>query len=249
MSIPVIWLAKLVFAHLLSDFILQPAKWVEERQRKHFASGKLYLHGLITGIVALIVLGPEYWLTVAAVTTTHIIIDGWKSYQPDKAIYFLLDQALHLAVILICWWMAFFTIDDLLFCYNRLSGNTRFWIIATSYLFLSFPAGIMIGKFTKRWQDQIREAAAEISALADAGKWIGILERTIILTLILQEQYGAIGLLIAAKSILRFNQTNSQEARTEYVLIGSLISIGLAIVTGILVQYILQLSIGQVRSA
>jgi hypothetical protein len=240
MSAPAIWLAKLVFAHLLTDFILQPGQWVTDRQQKHFASLKLYLHGLITGIAALLLTGTDYWLTAVIITVTHIVIDGWKSYRPDQAVYFLVDQALHLIVIIVCWALTFFSWPDILAAAGELYHDTRFWIIAAAYLFASFPAGIMIGKLTKRWQDQIREAAVEVSALADAGKWIGILERTIILTLILQEQYGAIGLLIAAKSILRFNQTNSQEAKTEYVLIGSLISIGLAIVLGIFVQWLIR---------
>lgn len=237
MEIPVIWIMKLLMAHLLTDFILQPAGWIRQRQQKHFASSRLYLHGLVTGIVALLLLGSAWWFVVLVVMLSHIIIDGWKSYQPEKATFFLIDQLLHLLVIILCWYFSFFQWTDIKNLYQALSNNERFWIITAAFIILSFPAGIMIGKLTQRWQDQIKETAVEAMALADAGKWIGILERTIILVLILQQQYGAIGLLIAAKSILRFNQTNSQEAKTEYVLIGSLISIGLAIVTGVAVVY------------
>ncbi|HKO79999.1 MAG TPA: DUF3307 domain-containing protein [Chitinophagaceae bacterium] len=239
MNIAVTWIAKLLIAHLLADFILQPSSWIVDRQQKRFASGKLYLHGFITGIVSLLFLGAGYWLVVLVIMLSHIIIDGWKSYQPEKVNYFLIDQLLHLIVIFACWYFTFFQWGDLKQFLERTGSNEKFWIIATAFLFLSFPAGILIGKLTRRWQDQIKETATEVMALADAGKWIGILERTIILVLILQEQYGAIGLLIAAKSILRFNQTNSQEAKTEYVLIGSLISIGLAIVTGVVVKYLI----------
>jgi len=240
MNIAVIWLTKLLIAHLLTDFILQPAYWIEHRQQKKFASGKLYLHGLITGIVALLFVGTGYWLVVLIITLSHILIDGWKSYQPEKVKFFLIDQLLHLVVILFCWYFSFLGWEDIKLVGVQLSYNEEFWIIATAFVFLGFPSGIMIGKLTRKWQDQIKETATEVMALADAGKWIGILERTIILVLILQAQYGAIGLLIAAKSILRFNQTNSQEAKTEYVLIGSLISIGMAIVVGVVVNYLIQ---------
>ena len=239
MNIDVIWLTKLLIAHLLTDFILQPVSWIEDRQQRKFASGKLYLHGLITGVVALLFLGTGYWLIVLIIMLTHILIDGWKSFQPERVKFFLIDQFLHLMVILLCWYFSFLKWEDIKLFGEQLSYNEAFWIVAAAFVFLGFPAGIMIGKLTKKWQDQIKETATEVMALADAGKWIGILERTIILVLILQEQYGAIGLLIAAKSILRFNQTNSQEAKTEYVLIGSLISIGLAIVVGVVVNYLI----------
>ena len=240
MTLPVVWITKLLMAHLLTDFILQPAGWIMQRQDQHFASAKLYLHGLLTGIVALLFVRPHYWPIVVVITLSHILIDGWKSYQPETAKFFLIDQLLHLLVIVACWYFSFFQWKDLQLAAGKLGSNEKFWIIAAAFVFLGFPAGIMIGKLTKRWQDQIKETATEVMALADAGKWIGILERTIILVLILQAQYGAIGLLIAAKSILRFNQTNSQEAKTEYVLIGSLISIGLAIVTGVVVSFIIE---------
>lgn len=240
MNIAVIWLTKLFIAHLLTDFILQPASWIEHRQQNKFASGKLYLHGLITGLVAFLFLGTDYWPVILIITLSHILIDGWKSYQPEKVKFFLIDQLLHLVVILLCWYFSFLSWEDIKLLGEHLSYNREFWIIAAAFVFLAFPAGIMIGKLTRKWQDQIKETATEVMALADAGKWIGILERTIILVLILQAQYGAIGLLIAAKSILRFNQTNSQEAKTEYVLIGSLISIGLAIVVGVVVNYLIQ---------
>ncbi|MEP6596821.1 MAG: DUF3307 domain-containing protein, partial [Ginsengibacter sp.] len=51
MLIEYTWLIKLLLAHLLTDFILQPASWIENRNRKHFTSEKLYLHGVITALV------------------------------------------------------------------------------------------------------------------------------------------------------------------------------------------------------
>jgi uncharacterized membrane protein YidH (DUF202 family) len=56
----------------------------------------------------------------------------------------------------------------------------------------------------------------------------------IILVLVLHQQYASVGLLITAKSLLRFNEPNRQEEKTEYLLIGTLISFSLAVVTGII---------------
>jgi hypothetical protein len=44
-------------------------------------------------------------------------------------------------------------------------------------------------------------------------------------------QYEAVGFIIAAKSILRYEGVKT--SKTEYVLIGSLLSFGIAIITGI----------------
>jgi uncharacterized membrane protein YidH (DUF202 family) len=95
------------------------------------------------------------------------------------------------------------------------------------------PAGILIGQLTKNWRDQIPGS----ENLANAGKWIGIIERIIILIFVMQNQYSAIGLLIAAKGIIRFNEKDRQEIKTEYLVIGTLLSIGIAIVMGLIINY------------
>jgi hypothetical protein len=51
--------------------------------------------------------------------------------------------------------------------------------------------------------------------------------------LILVNQFAAVGFIFAAKSILRFRDADKTEAKTEYLLIGSLMSFGIAILLGI----------------
>ena len=103
-----IWLIKMLLSHLMTDFILQPKSWINSRNEKHFASGKLYLHGFVTGILAWVIIGWQYWLTVIVIMVTHTLIDGWKSYQKTTISFFLLDQLLHLLIILGCWYAVFF---------------------------------------------------------------------------------------------------------------------------------------------
>jgi hypothetical protein len=69
--------------------------------------------------------------------------------------------------------------------------------------------------------------------LANSGKWIGTAERIIIFIFVLNNQFSAIGLLVAAKGIIRFNEKDRQEIKTEYLVIGTLMSVGLAIITGL----------------
>ena len=227
-----VWLIKLILSHLLTDFILQPKRWVDDRNAKHFGSAKLYLHGCITGVLAWVLVGPQYWLPAIVILVTHILIDGWKSYRENTITYFLIDQLLHLLVITGCWYVIFVKWSDVQTGWQHLNTQTATWKIITAFVFLTAPAGILIGQLTKQWRDKI--AGAE--SLANAGKWIGIAERIIILIFVLYSQFAAIGLLVAAKGIIRFNEKDRQEIKTEYLVIGTLMSIGLAIITGLLTK-------------
>ncbi len=229
-----VWLTKLLLSHLLTDFILQPKSWVADRNAKHFASGKLYLHGFITGLVAMLLIGAQYWIVALIILLTHTLIDGWKSYRPATVTYFLLDQLLHLLVIAGCWLFVFIHWNDVQAAWQHLNTQPVAWKIITAFIFLTAPAGILIGQVTKQWRDKI--ISPENESLANAGKWIGIAERIIILIFVLNSQFSAIGLLVAAKGIIRFNEKDRQEIKTEYLVIGTLLSIGLAIVTGLMVK-------------
>ncbi|MEO6229508.1 MAG: DUF3307 domain-containing protein [Ferruginibacter sp.] len=232
MMIASIWLTKLILAHLITDFILQPKSWVANRTQKHYASPKLYLHGIITGLLAWVMIGWQYWLVALIIFVTHTIIDGWKSYRRPTIGYFLADQLMHLLVIAGCWYFTFIKWSDVLHSWQQTSMQIGVWKTITAFVFVTTPAGILIGQFTRKWREKIADA----ESLADAGKWIGIVERIIILIFVIYNQFSAIGLLVAAKGIIRFNEKDRQEIKTEYLVIGTLMSIALAIVTGLLIK-------------
>jgi len=227
-----IWLTKLLLSHLITDFVLQPRSWVDDRNQKHFASARLYLHGLTTASVAYLLMGWQYWLVASVILITHIVIDGWKSYQPQTSTYFLIDQSLHLLVITACWYFTFIKWSEVVVAWQHLNTQVPLWKTITAFVFLTSPAGILIGQITKPWRDKLPEA----ENLANAGKWIGIIERVIILLFVLQNQFSAIGLLVAAKGIIRFNEKDRPEIKTEYLVIGTLMSIALAVITGLLIK-------------
>jgi len=116
--------------------------------------------------------------------------------------------------------------------------NSDYLLILASYILMTAPAGVLIGLLTKKWRKEI-EAASKDTSLDHAGKWIGVLERLLILTFIYTGQFSSIGFLIAAKSVLRFSGTSNPTHRkqSEYVLIGTLMSFVAAIWTALLVQH------------
>lgn len=226
------WLTKLILSHLITDFILQPKSWVADRSSKHYASGKLYLHGLVTALVAWVLIGCQYWLVALVILITHTLIDLWKSYQKQSVQYFLADQLLHLFVIVGCWYFTFINWGNVTIAWQQFYAQPAAWKTITAVVFLTAPTGILIGQFTNQWRSKLPDA----ESLANAGKWIGITERVIIFIFVLQNQYSAIGLLIAAKGIIRFNEKDRLEIKTEYLVIGTLMSMGLAIVAGLVVK-------------
>lgn len=227
-----IWLTKVLLSHLLADFLLQRKSWIADRRLKKFASPYLYLHTTIAAGLTLLFIGSSYWIIALIIFVTHTLIDGLKSYAPDKSLYFLLDQAAHLLVILVCWWFTFQDLPELLAKWDDIKVDTNLWIKVTGYFFVTFPASFLTGQLTK----DLRATLSNREGLANAGKWIGIIERIIILTLTLYNQYEAIGLLITAKGIIRFSENNRTEQKTEYLVIGTLISMSIAILTGIMIS-------------
>lgn len=71
------------------------------------------------------------------------------------------------------------------------------------------------------------------------GRLIGLLERIFIFIFVLLNQYSAIGFILAAKGVTRFNNFKDDRPFAEYVLIGTLLSTLLALVIGWAVRILL----------
>ena len=73
-------------------------------------------------------------------------------------------------------------------------------------------------------------------SIQNAGKLIGNCERIISLVQILNGQFEAVGFILAGKSILRYKESDTP--KTEYVLIGTLLSFGIAIMIAVGIPFI-----------
>ena len=121
---------------------------------------------------------------------------------------------------------------------ETLFTNVKHLTLLTALIIIIWPTGIIIGKLTEPFRQEINYD----DSLTKAGTYIGITERILVLLFVLYNQYAVIGFLIAGKSILRVGRDNDKDTRkkTEYVLTGTLLSYTIAIVIGVIVNYFLK---------
>lgn len=229
-------LFKIILAHLIGDFILQPTSWVQDKEQKKVRSKYLLYHFLIHLVLPLVLILKVKFIPYALVLALiHIAIDLLKLYfqkQKTKRIWYLVDQLLHLLSIFLI--VIVYTKID----FTNYSILPEFWICLAAVVFLTLPASISIKNLISIWTPNSNDTNED---LENAGTYIGILERLFIFLFILIGQFSAIGFLLAAKSIFRFGDLTKSTDRklTEYVLIGTLLSFGIAIVTGLGTKYLL----------
>lgn len=236
MPINYLLLAQLIAMHFVGDYLLQPDSWVESKKDKKWASPFLYIHALIQGLLAcLIIFAVSAWWIGLTVFITHLLIDGWKVSKKDETYkLLLLDQLLHMSVVLICWIL--YTQQFSLFP-EKISHyllDDKIWVLAIALILLFKPSSVFIRVFVSKWN-------IPTNGLDEAGKYIGYLERVLTFLFILSGMYQAIGFLVAAKSILRLGNLRQNERKeTEYVLVGTFISFLIATVLGIAIKHIVK---------
>lgn len=227
---------KLIIAHTLGDFVFQPNKWVENKKQKKHKSIYLYLHLAVHTLALIIALKFEwkYWPAIVLIIASHYIIDLIKlniSEKINSQLLFVLDQIAHLTIIGI-----------VVYIYEPYQINiNKFYSIESLILILALisiisVSSIIMKLIMSKWD--LEEDDSEDS-LEQAGKYIGILERLFVFGFIILSQWQVIGLLIAAKSVFRFGDLSKAKDRklTEYILIGTLLSFGLAISIGLTYNY------------
>lgn len=251
----------LLFAHTLADFVLQN-DWIVRNKRNPLALG---LHALIVGLTAVAATGTLH-PALLALALVHIGIDVaklalttlWKTSAGFGP--FMIDQALHLAslVALTLWLPELWTQG--LWSSGASSGGgilgTGIWSDATALPLTHLPAvlalltglilatragGFAVGLLMEPFAPHLGKGDASKS-LPGAGRVIGYLERGLIFALVLFGQAQGVGLLIAAKSILRFGAVKDDRRLSEYVIIGTLASFGWALIVAFATLHALALT-------
>ncbi|CAM1358333.1 conserved membrane hypothetical protein [Tenacibaculum sediminilitoris] len=229
---------KLLVAHLLGDFVFQPKNWVKNKEKKKIKSSKLYIHIGVHIILLLLLLqfNSKYWNVFLLVIVSHYLVDIGKLYfqkKKTKRLFFFLDQALHLLFL----GFATYIYSPFKVNINIILSKQNLLLFAC-LIFVTYTSSIIINTLISKWNPEKGNKSIEQS-LANAGKYIGFLERLLIFVFIIINQWAGVGFLLAAKSIFRFGDLTASKDRklTEYVLIGTLLSFGLAILTGLVYSH------------
>jgi hypothetical protein len=215
------YIAVLFAAHFIADFLLQPDSLVDKKSNPFY----LIIHAAIHAFVSYLLLQNwTEWLVPLLVFVFHLVIDYIKQIKTggtDSAKVMVIDQALHLAVLLL---IVLFTNLTLPIIYFTGIGYKAIITLA-AFSLIVLGSGHFIGLYMK---EIFKENDMPTEGLKNGGKLIGQLERILVLILILIGQPLGIGFLVAAKSILRFDESKVQLV-AEYVIIGTLLSFTLAI--------------------
>lgn len=221
----------LLLAHLVADFALQTSESCKSKREKKWRSDCHYIHAAtVFALSWLASFCLEFWWCALVIAIAHFAIDIWKSYREDKVKWFVIDQFLHIAILAIVAWQ---------WCrFNEWSVpfgiSTKYIALAVAIIVCWKPANIFIKLILKHYSVNMPEAHSDSGF--NAGALIGDIERWLILAFVIMQRYEALGLLIAAKSIIRFG--DKETAKTEYVLAGTLMSIFIAVLSGLMVTLV-----------
>jgi len=221
-----------IIAHLISDFTFQSERMANDKNKLGFKSKFLKWHILITFIAAwLFSFQINFVFGALAIAVLHWLEDGLKKHinspgKTDKYSFFI-DQAIHMIIIasVVLLFNNYFGLDPIF----DIRVSEKSLLIIAGYIFCAKPANIVIKEMFRAFEIKANNSVSD--DLPNAGKLIGIIERFLVLAFIILNQFEAVGFLIAAKSILRFKDDNT--IKTEYVLIGTMLSFGIAIALGI----------------
>lgn len=237
--------ARLMLASFLADFVFQPSSLVAWKRR--YLSG-LFLHVGVVVVLSLFVgvgtWSSRYVTLVAATGVLHFTIDWIKilAERQESRGYraltlFIVDQILH-AVTLLMLLIVFGYAPAGTFweALTLLLNDARYPAVAATYVASVAGGSILVRLLIQPFQLKV----AEKPGLERAGAYIGIIERLLLISLVASSQYGAVGFVLAAKSIARYKQIEVDPQFAEYYLIGTLTSSTIAVLAGLLVRVILQ---------
>ena len=248
--------ANLLTAHLLSDFYLQSDKWVGE---KSLSARTTWYHFIVVFFTSAIASFDMRFLPYAFLLTVfHIHIECVKSNVKKHLLQFIYDQLMHILSIV---FVSFLFVngshwEQIRFVPSNYSLTLPYFVCAI--LTCMTPSNYLVRaaleyfdfnekeEVEKRCSDGVGSApsamASHYSPLSirpnhSSGTLIGSMERTLIFLFVLMDEASAAGLIVAAKTLLHFR--DSEGARAKLVVAGTLLSVTLAIVYAMLFKFFL----------
>ena len=242
--------------HVVGDYLLQ---WKSMAKGKAPFNKHFILHAFLYALsMAVIFLCTPFSLAIIAwviLSLSHMFIDllrytvdqKYGANRSVKVISFCVDQFLHLLFILLCYYFIIRSHPGFL---NQTLFTQRWFHTTLGYLVILCiiwkPTEILIskvlamfpivpGKNTADGKPAVDQVSVEIAL--KAGAYIGFLERVIVIALVILNAPSAIGFVLTAKSVARFKQLEEQSFAERY-LVGTLLSVGIALVSILLIPCI-----------
>lgn len=258
-------LALLVLSHVMADFVFQ-GDIIAAGKKNGFKGMAKHAghHLLVSGILLLPYLNSHLLGVIIVLALLHGAIDKRKiAYDEQNRARekgfesFMADQALHLLFIgLSCplikdiqlnpFALSFggFLSSHYPVFFNATKQNAlNLIIMLTGYIFNFKGATILVQKVLDKYlhlkmSESNEDTMNQDQGKKNAGEAIGNLERLLILTLVLQQNYAPIGLVMAGKALARYKRLEEKNF-AEYFLVGTFTSISIALLTGILVEAVI----------
>jgi hypothetical protein len=232
---------QLYSAHLIADFVLQPG-WIARNKRDLRALGA---HAAIHfGCGCALVnfgLNRTFVLGMLALALIHALIDFGKArLEAQGWIAFVIDQAIHLAsVVVAAVWLTSIPWETIQLAVVTFFTDVRTYLFLAAYVGIVFGGGYLVQKVTQSFLAAIEGTVRAVKpGLPNAGRYIGWVERVLVLTFVLAGFNEAVGFLLAVKALTRYPEIK-EDAKghfAEYFLIGTLTSVGLALGGGLIVN-------------
>ncbi|HEL0656112.1 TPA: DUF3307 domain-containing protein [Streptococcus equi subsp. zooepidemicus] len=212
-------LVLLVICHFLSDYHLQ-SQLIADKKEEKFAYLGLHLLGIAAPLFLVVMCIPKLWLTAILIFSSHAVIDYFKPkwariIKLDRSWIFVLDQLLHLFIILaLAARVNQVELPDWL--------HARQLLLVLFIVLITKPVNIIFKLCFNKFQPS---GDKPMDTIVGTGAAIGNLERIVMGVCMVMGQFASIGLVLTAKSIARYNKISESPAFAEYYLIGSLFSV------------------------
>ncbi len=239
----------LYLAHLLTDFVFEPDRLVAGKRNS--AALAYVEHGGIHLISAALLLGLaspalvrslDFYGVIIGLTLVHLALDRGKlslirlTRKAEGSLAFVAGQLVYVfAVCVAAGMIAKIPLRELVagLAWVQVHAEETLLLLVV-YVGVIFGGGNFVRLVTRPLlRGDLGLAGQTTEELQNAGMYIGWLERFLILTSILLQSPATVGLILTAKSIARYPEFKSKRF-AEYFLIGTLLSISIGIVGGLI---------------
>ncbi|MFW6264996.1 MAG: DUF3307 domain-containing protein [Bacillota bacterium] len=252
-----------LLAHFLADFVFQSNEVATKKKEKiTYLVKHIFIVFFVYFIFILPIFSLRFLIIITAIALLHFLIDLLKITleQREKIAEihaFFIDQLLHIVILFLLYpaywpisfqeWIIrmfyqFSNFYELTFSFNYFD-ILRFIIIISGYIFVWKPGSQIVEKTLKNYRITKPEPVKEIlinteKETANPGELIGKLERVLLLSFIISNNFLAISIIFTAKSVARFSNFKDKDF-ANYYIIGTLISLLIAMGVGFVVKLFL----------